>query len=49
MPLAGYAHWNEDAHFMWWHEEGKHESIYEPPDPEFDEPMWEPGEEEDDD
>jgi hypothetical protein len=24
MPLADYAHWNEDAEFMWWHEEGKH-------------------------
>lgn len=24
MPLSDYAHWNEDAEYMWWHEEGKH-------------------------
>lgn len=24
MPLADYAHWNEDAERVWWEEEGKH-------------------------
>lgn len=24
MPLADYEHWNEDAHWVWWEEEGKH-------------------------
>lgn len=24
MPLADYAHWNEDAQRMWWEEEGRH-------------------------
>lgn len=24
MPLADYQHWNEDAHWIWWEEEGKH-------------------------
>lgn len=24
MSRADYAHWNEDADYMWWHEEGKH-------------------------
>lgn len=35
MPLADYAHWNEDAERIWWEEEGKH--VEEPPweDPEF--------------
>lgn len=36
MPIADYAHWNEDAEYMWWHEEGKHEHEYEPPDPQDD-------------
>ena len=31
MPLSDYAHWNEDAEYMWWHEEGKH--VEEPPEP----------------
>jgi hypothetical protein len=30
MSLADYAHWNEDAYYMWWEEEGKH--VEEPPD-----------------
>ena len=34
MPLADYAHWNEDAEYHWWHEEGKH--PYEPPEPDPD-------------
>lgn len=38
MPLADYAHWNEDAEYMWWHEEGKH--MDEPPEPDDD---WGPG------
>jgi hypothetical protein len=38
MPLADYAHWNEDAEYMWWHEEGKHADAYEPPDP--DDESW---------
>lgn len=29
MPLSDYSHWNEDAEYMWWNEEGKHDS--EPP------------------
>ena len=32
MPLADYAHWNEDAEYMWWHEEGKHVDV----EPEYD-------------
>lgn len=24
MPLADYAHWNEDAQRVWWEEEGRH-------------------------
>lgn len=44
MPLSDYAHWNEDAEYMWWHEEGKHaeEPEYDPdrylPEDEYDEP-----------
>lgn len=38
MPLADYAHWNEDAQYMWWHEEGKH--VEEPPDVSDDDPRW---------
>ena len=34
MPLRDYAHWNEDAEYMWWHEEGKH--VEEPPEPDYD-------------
>jgi len=34
MPLADYSHWNEDAEYMWWHEEGKHEQGPPEPDPE---------------
>jgi hypothetical protein len=34
MPISDYAHWNEDAEYMWWHEEGKH--IEEPPEPDDD-------------
>lgn len=30
MSRADYAHWNEDADYMWWHEEGKHETGEEP-------------------
>lgn len=29
MSRADYAHWNEDADWMWWQEEGRH--IEEPP------------------
>lgn len=28
MSRADYAHWNEDADYMWWQEEGRH--PYEP-------------------
>jgi len=38
MPLKDYAHWNEDAEYMWWHEEGKH--VEEPPAPDDD--PWSP-------
>lgn len=31
MSRQDYAHWNEDADYMWWHEEGKH-----PSEPEYD-------------
>jgi hypothetical protein len=49
MPLADYAHWNEDAEYMWWHEEGKHEE-YDPAldDPEDDE-WWGDDDGDDDD
>lgn len=30
MSLRDYAHWNEDAQYMWWQEEGRH--PYEPED-----------------
>ncbi len=32
MSLADYAHWNENAEYMWWNEEGKHveEPEYDP-------------------
>jgi len=33
LPLADYAHWNEDAQYMWWHEEGKHSDEPSEPDP----------------
>jgi hypothetical protein len=33
MPLADYAHWNEEAPRIWYEEEGKH--PYEP-DPDLD-------------
>lgn len=34
MSRADYEHWNEDADFMWWNEEGKHieEPEYDPDD-----------------
>lgn len=32
MGLADYAHHNEDAMHMWWHEEGKHQ----PEEPDYD-------------
>lgn len=34
MSRADYAHWNEDADYMWWHEEGRH--VEEPPEPDDD-------------
>jgi hypothetical protein len=24
MPIADYAHWNEEAELVWWQEEGRH-------------------------
>ena len=36
MALADYAHWNEDAHMMWWLEEGQH--PYEPERDDYDSP-----------
>lgn len=33
MPLADYAHWNEEAERVWWEEEGKHETYERPEDP----------------
>lgn len=33
MPIADYSHWNEDAEYMWWMEEGRHADAYDPPDP----------------
>lgn len=49
MSRADYAHWNEDADYMWWHEEGKHAGEQEPPDP--DDESWrdEPPEGDDED
>lgn len=37
MARADYEHWNEDADYMWWHEEGKHveEEPFEPDDDVF--------------
>ncbi len=40
MSLSDYAHWNEDAMYMWWHEEGKH--PYEPPEPDPDDWDYDP-------
>lgn len=37
MSRADYAHWNEDADWMWYQEEGRFGS--ESPDPDFDGPM----------
>ena len=34
MPLADYAHWNEEAEQVWWQEEGRHGD--EPLDPDYD-------------
>lgn len=42
MPIADYAHWNEDAEFMWWHEEGKH--VEEAPDVCEPDDRWDDGE-----
>lgn len=39
MPLSDYAHWNEDAEYHWWHEEGKH--GYEPPELDDDDGYYE--------
>ncbi len=25
LGIEAYAHWNEDAHLMWWMEEGRHQ------------------------
>jgi hypothetical protein len=41
MALADYAHWNEDAEYMWWHEEGKHDGSEEPCDPDPDRYVYE--------
>ena len=30
MSRRDYDHWNEDADYMWWMEEGRH--VEEPPD-----------------
>jgi len=37
MARSDYAHWNEDADYMWWQEEGRHsqedqENDYDPDD-----------------
>jgi hypothetical protein len=38
MSRADYAHWNEDAEYMWWQEEGRHpEEPPEPDDYDYDE------------
>ena len=37
MSLSDYSHHNEDAHYYWWMEEGRH--IGEAPEP-ADEPDW---------
>lgn len=52
MALADYAHWNEDAEYMWWQEEGRH--IEEPPEPDewqddYDRWVWEDDDLEEDD
>jgi hypothetical protein len=33
MGREDYEHWNEDADYVWWQEEGRH-----PYDPEWDDP-----------
>lgn len=38
MPLADYAHWNEDAQYMWWHEEGRH--VEDEPYDDYDEAYY---------
>lgn len=30
MARSDYAHWNEDADYMWWQEEGRHATNWEP-------------------
>jgi hypothetical protein len=46
MSRADYAHWNEDADYMWWMEEGRHPE--EPPDPFDHDDRYDPDEEEED-
>lgn len=38
MPLADYAHWNEEAELVWWQEEGRHveEPDYGDPQEDYD-------------
>ncbi len=43
MPLADYAHWNEDAERIWWEEEGKHDTN-EPPEPDQDHDFYDAAE-----
>lgn len=47
-PISDYAHWNEDAEYMWY-QENKYDMMY-PPEPEYDDdPYDEVDEEEDND
>jgi len=39
MSLKNYEHWNEDAQYMWWQEEGRfgsEEPDYDPYEDDFD-------------
>ena len=39
MSRADYAHWNEDADYVWWQEEGRHDEAQFNPEPD-DEPDY---------
>ena len=41
MPLKDYEHWNEDALYMWWMEEGRHAGSEETaPEPDDYDERW---------
>jgi hypothetical protein len=48
MSRADYAHHNEEADYVWWHEEGKHVAEPSEPDDYYDDYGYEPDEDDDD-